>query len=192
MEPARSLPWAMAPIPVATAAAAPPLEPPAVRSGAQGFSVRPCRSFSVNQRNENAGAFVRPMIIAPARRKLTTTGLSSAGDQLSVCNDTIVGWMSPLIGIDLDRDRHTMQRAEGHAAPTRHIGRIGLSIGLLAERSHNCIDARVHRLQSLDDGRDHLATRHNAKAGQLNEFDCIKTPQLARRDGPAQTRWHPS
>ena len=61
----------------ATAAAAPPLDPPGVTPASQGLSVRPCRSLSVNQRTENAGVLVRPMITAPARRRLATTGLSS-------------------------------------------------------------------------------------------------------------------
>ncbi len=71
-----SLPWPIAPMPVAVAAAAPPLEPPGVRAGSHGFSVAPCSALSVNQRIEKAGALVRPITMAPARRRLATTGLS--------------------------------------------------------------------------------------------------------------------
>ncbi|MNS95586.1 hypothetical protein D3C72_1298530 [compost metagenome] len=67
----------MAPMPTATAAAAPPLEPPGVTSASYGFSVRPCAALSVNQRIENAGVLVRPTTIAPARCRFATTGLSS-------------------------------------------------------------------------------------------------------------------
>ena len=72
-----SLPCAMAPMPAATAAEAPPEDPPGVTPEPHGFSVRPCSALSVNQRQEKAGVLVRPMITAPARRKFATTGLSS-------------------------------------------------------------------------------------------------------------------
>src|SRR5580704_12787153 len=72
-----SLPWAMAPIPVAVAAPAPPLEPPGVTEGSRGLSVRPCSALSVKMRIEKAGALVRPTMMAPACFRLATTGLSS-------------------------------------------------------------------------------------------------------------------
>ncbi len=55
-------------MPDATAAPAPPLDPPGVRPWCHGLCVRPCRSFSAHQRMENAGVFVRPRNIAPAAR----------------------------------------------------------------------------------------------------------------------------
>ena len=73
-----SLPCATAPMPAATAAEAPPEDPPGVTPASQGFRVRPCSALSVNQRQEKAGVLVRPMITAPARRRFATTGLSSA------------------------------------------------------------------------------------------------------------------
>jgi len=72
-----SLPWPIAPIPAATALAAPPLDPPGVTLRSRGFSVRPCSSFSEKARIEKAGTLVRPMTMAPAARKLATTGASS-------------------------------------------------------------------------------------------------------------------
>src|SRR6266446_4918038 len=77
-EPPMSLPWAIGPIPVATAAPAPPLDPPAESAGSRGFSVRPCNALSAKMRIEKAGVLVRPMITAPARLRLATTGLSAA------------------------------------------------------------------------------------------------------------------
>jgi hypothetical protein len=55
-------------MPEATAAPAPPLEPPGVRPWCQGLFVRPCRSLSAHQRMEKAGVFVRPTNTAPAAR----------------------------------------------------------------------------------------------------------------------------
>jgi len=68
-------------MPVATAAAAPPLEPPGVKAALRGLSVSPCSSFAVNQRCENAGVLVRPMNTAPAFRQFATTApqISHAG-----------------------------------------------------------------------------------------------------------------
>ncbi len=71
-----SLPCEIGPMPAATAAPAPPLDPPAVMSDRQGLRVRPCSALSVNQRIEKPGVLVRPMTMAPARRRLATTGLS--------------------------------------------------------------------------------------------------------------------
>src|SRR5207253_2456244 len=62
-------------MPAATAAAAPPDDPPGVREGSRGFLVSPCMRLVVNQRYENAGVLVRPRITAPALRRLSTTGL---------------------------------------------------------------------------------------------------------------------
>ena len=45
-----SVPWAMAPRPDATAAAAPPDEPPGVSAALRGLRVRPCSRLLVNQR----------------------------------------------------------------------------------------------------------------------------------------------
>ena len=78
MEPAISVPWPIAQMPEATADAAPPEEPPGVSVALRGFSVWPCSELRVNQRIEKAGVLVRPTMIAPALRKLVTTGLSCA------------------------------------------------------------------------------------------------------------------
>src|SRR3981081_4322174 len=87
MEPAISVPWAMAPIPAVTAAAAPPDEPPGVRRKSRGFRVSPYSRLEVNHRREHAGAFVRPMITAPAFNRLSTTGLLVLATR-SRCNVT--------------------------------------------------------------------------------------------------------
>ena len=63
-------------MPLASAAAAPPLEPPGVRSRDQGLNVRPRSALSVCQRMLKAGVLVRPTMMAPARFQLATGGLS--------------------------------------------------------------------------------------------------------------------
>src|SRR6516162_1798574 len=79
-EPPISLPCAIVPMPAATAAPAPPDEPPQVMFGSHGFSVSPCSGLSVKPRNENSGVLVSPMTIAPAFFRLHTTGESDGDD----------------------------------------------------------------------------------------------------------------
>ena len=82
----------MAPIPQATAAAAPPDEPPGVTPASKGLSVRPCNALSVNQRTDMAGALLRPTITAPAAFSEATSGESlSARLSLSATSPSVVG-----------------------------------------------------------------------------------------------------
>ncbi|EWS52603.1 hypothetical protein X551_04608 [Methylibium sp. T29] len=76
-EPPMSLPRPIAAMPVASATASPPLEPPAVRPGFQGLSVAPCRLLSVCTRSARSGRLVRAIGIAPAARMRCTVGASS-------------------------------------------------------------------------------------------------------------------
>ena len=67
-EPPPSLPVASVQSPAARAAAAPPLEPPAVRSVSQGLRQASPSLFSVLPDRPNSGVLVLPRIIAPADR----------------------------------------------------------------------------------------------------------------------------
>src|SRR5215218_9961396 len=66
IDPAPSLPSPSGPMPAATAAAVPPLEPPAEWLGRHGLLVRPNSGFSVTPLLPNSGVFVLPTISAPA------------------------------------------------------------------------------------------------------------------------------
>ena len=55
-------------MPAATAAAAPPLEPPGEYSGFQGFNVGPVNSGSVVTASASSGVLVFPKITSPASR----------------------------------------------------------------------------------------------------------------------------
>ena len=63
-----SLPSAAATSPAATAAAAPPLDPPVDRSRSHGFRVGPYAIGSVVTVLAISGRFVRPSDTSPARR----------------------------------------------------------------------------------------------------------------------------
>src|SRR5215470_8908589 len=65
-EPPRSEPWARGPMPVATATAAPPLDPPLVNAVFHGLRVAPNTAFTVLPPAPNSGVLVLPTMMAPA------------------------------------------------------------------------------------------------------------------------------
>ena len=77
IDPPASFPWAPATIPEATAAAEPPLEPPDVLLGSQGFRVEPNLAGSVDAPMANSGRLVFPKMINPALFIRFTNSLSS-------------------------------------------------------------------------------------------------------------------
>ncbi len=79
IEPPPSLPCATGQSPAAVAAAAPPLEPPAVRVVSQGFRQAPFSSDSVCAIVPSSGVFVLPRTTNPASRMRRTTAASKSG-----------------------------------------------------------------------------------------------------------------
>ena len=74
IEPTRSEPYSQNAIPAATAAAAPPEEPPGVRVASHGLVVAPYRSLRVWAKSASMKAtFVFPITMAPARLSRCTT-----------------------------------------------------------------------------------------------------------------------
>src|SRR3989442_1771470 len=65
-EPPRSEPCAIGPMPVATATAAPPLEPPQLSAVFHGLRVAPNTALNVFPPAPNSGVFVLPTTMAPA------------------------------------------------------------------------------------------------------------------------------
>ncbi len=82
-EPPPSVPRLSGPAPSATAAALPPLEPPAVRRGSYGLPVTPCRGLSVTPFQPNSGVVVLPTKTAPDSRSRATDGASSSKEPSS-------------------------------------------------------------------------------------------------------------
>src|ERR687893_3269178 len=82
IEPAPSLPWASGPRPAATAAAAPPLDPPGVFARFQGLNDGPNTRFPESPFQPNSGVLVFPSMTAPAAYNRSTTGASWSGIQL--------------------------------------------------------------------------------------------------------------
>ena len=76
MDPLPSEPWAAGTMPAATAAADPPLEPPALRLGSHGLRVIPVNLHSVDADHPNSGVVVRPRIFRPAALNFRTSSES--------------------------------------------------------------------------------------------------------------------
>ena len=74
-----SLPSASGTMPAASAAAAPPLEPPADRDGSTGLRVVPKTVLNVWDPAANSGTLVFPMSTTPARRTRSTIRSSVSG-----------------------------------------------------------------------------------------------------------------
>src|SRR5882724_3646284 len=68
----------MGTMPDATAAAAPPLDPPGLRLKSQGFCVEPRHVGSQTNSPANSGVLVRPKSDSPALRQRAASGASSA------------------------------------------------------------------------------------------------------------------
>jgi hypothetical protein len=87
IEPAPSLPWASGPRPAATAAAAPPLDPPGVLARFQGLKEGPNTRFPESPFQPSSGVFVFPNMTAPAAYNRSTMGESSSGIQPGSINE---------------------------------------------------------------------------------------------------------
>src|SRR5579883_1252976 len=83
-EPPPSVPIAIGPRPAATAAPAPPDEPPGVRSVFHGLRVMPFSGESVTPLWPNSELVLWAKTMAPASRRRATAGASSAAGVLSV------------------------------------------------------------------------------------------------------------
>src|SRR4029453_7892715 len=79
IDPPPSVPMASGPSPAATAALAPPLEPPGVRSVFQGFRVTPNTRLWVAPIQPNVGVFVLPSWMPPAAFMRAPIGAPSGG-----------------------------------------------------------------------------------------------------------------
>src|SRR6187455_1831889 len=87
IEPPVSDPSASGAIPAATATADPPLDPPGMRSTAQGLRVGPKAEFSVDEPIANSSRLVLATATAPAARTRSTTVAVYGGRQPSRMRD---------------------------------------------------------------------------------------------------------
>ena len=99
-EPPMSEPSASGSMPEASAAAAPPLDPPAERLGSAGLRVVPKIVLKVCEPAANSGTLVRPSSTTPAPRIRSTASVSSSGTKSAwsgepkVVRQPATGWVS--------------------------------------------------------------------------------------------------
>ena len=90
-EPPRSVPSASAIMPVASATAPPPVDPPALFDGFHGLRVAPKTWLKVLPPAANSGQLVLPMMTAPARAEPRHDGASSVGHVLGEDRRSVSG-----------------------------------------------------------------------------------------------------
>ena len=148
-EPAPSEPIAPGTMPAATAAAAPPLEPPGVWSGSHGLRAAPKVGFSLKGQRPTSGVIVLPTITAPAARRRRTTSLSASATQCSPPHRT--GSSAGEVHVVLDRNRHAEQR-RALACGQARVGLRGGRACLLGEDQAERVKQRLKRLRALERG----------------------------------------
>ena len=93
IEPPPSEPVATGTIPVATATAEPPEDPPDVRSRLNGLRVAPNNGLSVTPLAASSGVLVLPTTMQPAalRRRTSTESPVATGASRQICEPNVVG-----------------------------------------------------------------------------------------------------
>ena len=119
IDPPVSEPSASGAMPAATATADPPLDPPGIRSSAQGFRVGPNAEFSVDEPIANSSQLVLPTITAPAASSRATAVASNGGTKDSSIRDEAVVRTPRGAEVVLERDRHAGERADRASARGR-------------------------------------------------------------------------
>lgn len=90
MEPPPSVATASGPSPAASAAPAPPEDPPAVRLTSHGFTVRPVSGLVVVKDQPNSGVVVLPTQMAPESRIRLAAGASARARASRKASDPLV------------------------------------------------------------------------------------------------------
>ena len=149
IEPPPSEPRAAPTMPAATAAPAPPLEPPGVWSSDHGLRVAPKASDSVNGKIVSSGTCVLPMTMAPAsRRRAHDVGVALA--RAAVRQRAPGRDLAGDVGVVLDRHRHAEQRAPIAGAAAR-VGLVGLGQRAVGEDDAEGVDLGVGRQMRSSD-----------------------------------------
>ena len=144
IDPPPSLAWAIGTMPAATAAAAPPLDPPGVRSVSHGLRVGPCAIGSVTGKLPSSGLLVRPRLIRPASRSRLTKVMSCTargGLAASAALPLVIG--IPASGAQRSFNRNGTPRNGGRSPLPRPAGAVPAPVASIASacsraRSYQC------------------------------------------------------
>ena len=141
------------PAPSATAAALPPLEPPAVRERSYGLRVTPDSGESVTPFQPNSGVVVLPTNTAPCSRSRATDGASSSHgpSARTVREPRSVG--PPRISRMSFTDTGTPSTSPAaHPAASAPPTRRRLREGVVRVEPHEGVDRGLHLLGAVQDG----------------------------------------
>jgi hypothetical protein len=156
-------------MPKATAAALPPLEPPAVRERSHGLRVVPCKGLSVTAFHPISGVVVLPNKTAPLSRSNRVEGASS-----------VQGWSGSTVceprSVGHPRVRKTSLIATGSARLRNRCFGVQVAVG---------VDTRVVLFDLRQDRRGDLDRRELVVAEGSYAIACAKSGQLQTRDGIA-------
>ena len=171
-----SLPSPSGLIPLASADASPPLDPPAVTSGFHGLRVRPRSCESVCTRSPKSGRLVLANGIAPAARMRSTIGASTDAMACSSAVTPCVVADPADVDVLLDRDRHAVQRADVAAAGDGSIGVVGRGDGL-GEEGDDGVEVAVDGVDASEQGVEDLAAASPPACGSAPP---VRGPTVAR------------
>ena len=180
-EPPRSLPRPSGVIPLASALASPPLDPPAVTSGRHGLRVSPRSDESVCTRRPKSGRLVRANGIAPAVRMRSTTGASigavasaSAGTPWVVGHPATSMFSFTVIGTPCNGPNRC-------AVDNGAVGRLGRLHRLVAEQGDDRVELAVDGVDAVDERVEHLAARRLPVADRGRDLQRTQLPQVSHR-----------
>lgn len=162
----------------ASAAAAPPLLPPALFDRSYGLRVAPNTSLTVCEPVPNSGVFVLPSAIPPASRMRRTSGSSSVGTWSANAREPYVVRTFGGVGEVLVRDRDAVQRAAHQAAPQVLVGACGLVERALGGQRHDGVDPRVRLLHAPQARLGQLDGAHLARPQQRGHLRRGEVGQL--------------
>jgi hypothetical protein len=179
-EPSPSLPSPNGLIPVASAAASPPLDAPGVRDRSHGFTVAPHSSLSVCQRRVKLGQLVRPIGIAPAARIRSTTGASRPGyAPARALSPTVVG--VPARSMFSYGEGDAVERRWFSATGDDTVGYLRGFEGLLAQDNCDGVDRGVHGLDPPEVGLDDFLTGRLPGSDRRSQVRGAHPPEVGGR-----------
>ena len=179
IDPPTSLPIPRGDMPLDTAAASPPLEPPVVRVSSHGFLVVPNMRLPVSHHRANSGRFVFAIITPPASSSRVTTVASFSGHVVGEYERAARGPGPRRIDAVLDGEGDAVERAP-RLAP--HGGGLGLPGALHRPvyHGHDRVQLRVEGVDPLQAGGQHLDRREAFLVYALSQSARVEGQQGRR------------
>ncbi len=111
-------------------------------------------------------------------------------DEVLKRDHAVVGRGAGKVDVDLDGDRHAVQRSEGMAAGPGGVGGLGGSARLGLEHFHDGVDRGIDLVQALQHQIDGLDRGSAAGADEAREVGRVQSPEFGHRTSPSiQSEW---